>query len=70
MLAVLVSLFHVLGSLSAMDAVVNTRTAQGVIACGVTLVAFPYLAVPAYWWVLGRSRRHSRIRQPVIPPEL
>lgn len=47
--------FHVLGLLSAVDAVMNTRTSQGAIAWGVSLVAFPYVAVPAYW-ILGRSR--------------
>ncbi len=47
--------FHALGLLSAIDAVMNTRTSQGAIAWGVSLVAFPYVAVPAYW-ILGRSR--------------
>ena len=47
--------FHLLGLLSAVDAVMNTRTSQGAIAWGVSLVAFPYVAVPAYW-ILGRSR--------------
>jgi len=47
--------FHVLGLLSAIHAVMRTRTPQGAIAWSVSLVTFPYLAVPAYW-VLGRSR--------------
>lgn len=33
----------------------TVRTAQGTIAWIVSLVTFPYVAVPAYW-VLGRSR--------------
>ena len=55
MLIALVVTFHVLGLISAVHAVMRTRTPQGAIAWGVSLVAFPYVAVPAYW-VLGRSR--------------
>jgi cardiolipin synthase len=52
-LAVIV--FHVLGLISSIHAVMSTRTPQGAIAWAVSLNTFPYLAVPAYW-VLGRSR--------------
>ena len=52
-LAVIV--FHVLGLISSIHAVMSTRTPQGAIAWAVSLVTFPYVAVPAYW-VLGRSR--------------
>ena len=55
MWTVIVVTFHVLGLLSAIDAVMSTRTSQGAIAWGVSLIAFPYVAVPAYW-ILGRSR--------------
>ena len=48
-------LFHVVGFLSSIDAVMSTRTSQGAIAWAVSLNTFPYLAVPAYW-ILGRSR--------------
>jgi cardiolipin synthase len=54
-LATLIVIFHVLGVLSAAEAVMSTRTTQGTIAWAVSLVSFPYLAVPLYW-VLGRSR--------------
>ncbi len=47
--------FHTVGFLSAIDAVMSTRTAQGAVAWAVTLTAVPYVAVPAYW-ILGRSR--------------
>ncbi len=50
-----VIVFHVLGFISSIDAVMSTRTAQGAVAWAVSLNAFPYLAVPAYW-VLGRSK--------------
>ena len=60
MWTILFVIFHVLGLLSAIDAVMNTRTSQGAIAWGVSLVAFPYVAVPAYW-ILGRSRFHGYV---------
>jgi cardiolipin synthase len=47
--------FHVLGFLSSIDAVMTTRTSQGAIAWVATLNTFPYLAVPAYW-VFGRNK--------------
>jgi len=50
--------FHVLGFISSIHAVMGARTPQGAIAWGVTLNTFPYIAVPAYW-VLGRSRFHG-----------
>jgi cardiolipin synthase len=53
--AALVVLFHVMGFVSSVHAVMSTRTSQGAIAWAVSLNTFPYLAVPAYW-VLGRSK--------------
>ena len=55
MVALVVALFHVLGVVSSIHAIMTTRTEQGTIAWAVSLNTFPYLAVPAYW-VLGRSR--------------
>ncbi len=55
MIAALVVLFHLLGLLSAIHSVMSTRTSQGSIAWAVSLVTFPYVAVPAYW-VFGRSK--------------
>jgi len=55
MTAFAVVVFHVLGVISSMHAIMTTRTEQGAIAWAVSLIAFPYVAVPAYW-VLGRSR--------------
>ena len=54
MLATLIIVIHVAGLLSAAHAVMNTRTEQGAIAWGISLAAFPYAALPAYW-ILGRS---------------
>ncbi len=54
-IALIVLLFHVLGFLSSIHAIMSTRTEQGAIAWAVSLNTFPYIAVPAYW-VLGRRR--------------
>jgi cardiolipin synthase len=55
MIAALVVIFHLLGAVSALHAVMSTRTSQGAVAWSVSLLTFPYLAVPAYW-VFGRSK--------------
>ena len=55
MLPVLIAIFHILGAISAVNAVMSTRTSQGAIAWAVSLITFPYVALPAYW-VFGRSR--------------
>src|SRR5262245_11400022 len=46
---------HVLGLLSSVHAVMVNRTAQGAIAWGISLNAFPGLVVPLYW-VFGRRK--------------
>ena len=55
MIVLLVVLFQILGILSSIHAVMSTRTPQGAIAWAVSLVTFPYVAVPAYW-VFGRNK--------------
>jgi len=55
LIAAIVIIAEVLGIISAIDAVMTARTPQGSIAWAVSLVTFPYVAVPAYW-VFGRSR--------------
>jgi cardiolipin synthase len=55
MIAAILVVFHVVGLVSSVDAIMNTRTEQGAIAWAVVLNTFPYLAVPAYW-VLGRTK--------------
>ncbi|MCL7971422.1 MAG: cardiolipin synthase [marine benthic group bacterium] len=47
--------FHLAGLALSVHAVMATRTAQGAIGWAVSLVSFPYVAVPAYL-VLGRSK--------------
>jgi cardiolipin synthase len=55
MLAAAFVIVHIVGAISSIDAIMRARTEQGAIAWAVSLNAFPYVAVPAYW-VLGRSR--------------
>ena len=54
-LGVGVPLLHVLGSASAIDAVMKTRTPQGATAWAIGLITFPYLALPLYW-IFGRVK--------------
>jgi cardiolipin synthase len=55
LLTAVVLAFHATGFLSAIRAVMETRTPQGAIAWVIALITFPYVAVPAYW-VFGRSK--------------
>ena len=55
LLAIVAVAFEIVGVLTAIHSVMNTRTPQGAVAWVVSLVTFPWVAVPAYW-VLGRSR--------------
>lgn len=48
-------LLHVVGFLTAIDAVMGTRTPQGAIAWVISLNTFPSIALPAYW-VFGRTK--------------
>lgn len=54
-LVLLLALFHTLGAISSLDALMSSRTSQGSIAWIISLNTFPYAAVPAYW-IFGRSR--------------
>jgi len=55
MIVAIVIVFHVLGLVSSIHAIMTTRTEQGTVAWAVALNTIPYVAVPAYWF-LGRSR--------------
>jgi cardiolipin synthase len=46
--AMIASVMHLLGILSAIRAVMESRTPQGATAWALWLTAFPYVAVPAY----------------------
>jgi len=55
MIAWLATVFYVFGVLAAIEAIMTVRTAQGAIAWSVSLVTFPFVAVPAYL-IFGRSK--------------
>lgn len=57
-LAALIPLLHTLGMLLALHAIWWARTSNGAIAWAVSLVSFPYLAIPAYL-VFGQDRFHN-----------
>ena len=48
-------LVHILGIANAGHAVMNVRSSRGAIAWAISLVTFPWLAIPLYW-IFGRSR--------------
>jgi cardiolipin synthase len=51
---------HFSGVVSALHAAVRTRTAQGAVAWSISLVTFPYVALPLYW-VFGRGKFHGYV---------
>ncbi len=53
-LALFLAVAHTLGAIHSVQAIMETRTAQGAIAWAISLNTFPYIAVPAYW-VFGRT---------------
>lgn len=58
--ALLAALIHLSGVASALHAAVRTRTAQGAVAWSISLVTFPYLALPLYW-IFGRGKFHGYV---------
>ena len=54
-IAAIVAAFYLAGIILAVEASMKVRTAQGAVAWSVSLVSFPFVAVPAYL-VLGRSK--------------
>ncbi|MDP8269096.1 MAG: cardiolipin synthase [Candidatus Tenebribacter davisii] len=46
---VIVVIFYILGFIAAIDAIWKGRTSQGSVAWAISLIIFPYLAVPLYW---------------------
>ena len=53
--AVIFTLVELIGIMVAIHAIMNTRTSQGAIAWGISLVTFPWLALPLYA-VFGRNK--------------
>ncbi|PSB09385.1 cardiolipin synthase [Pleurocapsa sp. CCALA 161] len=46
---------HIVGIANAAHAVMNVRSSRGAIAWAISLVTFPWLAIPLYW-ILGKTR--------------
>ncbi|MGD8676105.1 MAG: cardiolipin synthase [Desulfobacterales bacterium] len=59
-IAVVFLFVEIIGILAAFHAVMNTKTSQGAIAWGISLVTFPWLALPLYA-VFGRSKFHGYV---------
>ncbi len=59
-LGLLAVFIHLTGIVSALHAAVRTRTAQGAVAWSISLLTFPYLALPLYW-VFGRGKFHGYV---------
>lgn len=59
-LGLLAAVIHLAGIASAIHAAVRTRTAQGAVAWSISLLTFPYLALPLYW-VFGRGKFHGYV---------
>ncbi len=60
-IALVFSLIHAVGLLSATHAILNCRTTSGAIAWSVSLVTFPYLTLPFYW-VLSREKFNGYVK--------
>ena len=58
--ALVVLTSHGMGIVSAFHALMQCRTSQSSIAWGISLVSFPYLALPFYW-VFGRTKYHGYV---------
>lgn len=61
-IAVIVVLFYGIAIVSAVEAILQARTAQGAIAWAVSLLTLPYLSVPLYL-VFGRNRFDGYVRE-------
>jgi cardiolipin synthase len=51
---------HLLGVVSAVLALMSSRTSQGAIAWIISLITLPYMALPAYW-IFGRPRFYGYV---------
>ncbi|MAX31736.1 MAG: cardiolipin synthase [Halomonadaceae bacterium] len=60
LLGTAIFLIHTSGLLSAVVALMSSRTSQGAIAWIISLVSVPYLALPAFW-IFGRPRFYGYV---------
>ena len=59
--ALCLSILHTLGLVSALHAVLNSRTASGAIAWSISLFTLPYVTLPLYW-VLSRQKFYGYVK--------
>lgn len=68
-------LIHLMGIVSAIMALMSSRTSQGAVAWIISLLTFPYVALPAYWffgrprfygYVSARGQRDSVLRRVLV----
>ena len=52
--SLLLTVGHILGAANAAHAVMHVRSSQGAVAWGISLITFPWLAIPLYW-IFGRN---------------
>ncbi|MEN8245638.1 MAG: cardiolipin synthase [Thermodesulfobacteriota bacterium] len=57
----IITFFEVAGIISALDAIMKTRTSQGAIAWAVSLVTMPFIVVPLYW-IFGRNKFRGYVK--------
>ncbi len=60
-LGIIFTFAEILGIISSIDAAIKSRTSQGAIAWVVSLLTFPYLAVPLYW-IFGRNKFRGYVK--------
>ncbi len=57
----ILTVFEVIGIISALDAIMKTRTSQGAVAWAVSLVTMPFIVVPLYW-IFGRNKFRGYVK--------
>ena len=60
LIGMLLFVSHVAGIVTAVVALMSSRTSQGAVAWIVTLISFPYIAVPIFW-TFGRPRFYGYV---------
>jgi cardiolipin synthase len=55
LISIFAALLHTLGIVSSAHALMTVRTSQGAIAWAMSLITFPYAALPLYW-IFGRNK--------------
>ncbi len=61
-IAIVALLFYLMAILSAFEATITARTAQGAIAWAISLLTIPYIALPCYW-IFGRGKFRGYLEQ-------